>query len=154
MSGQVKQVFLGYPSYFVKYKKFRKWFHSAEGELWTILASKIIRQSNNKGYDIPNYVYKNYYLKNKLATSWSLEALAKEMGYSSGKGNIYNLIKKLEEKQYIDRHVVKFEGKKTSIYVLGYKAKTKENEEILYVYERIKEEIAKEENRRFEGKRN
>lgn len=133
------------PRRLTKNMDFRKWFFSTEGELWVILESKIIRKPNDKGYEIPNYVYKNFYKKGKLATSWSLEALAAELGYgSSGKSNVCKIIKRLEQKRLLKKHVVYIKNKKTTIYELGYIHK-QQNIEILYVYEKFKVDIKDQE---------
>lgn len=139
------------PRRLTKNRKFRRWFFSKEGELWSVLESKIIRRPNDKGYTIPNFVYENYYKKGKLATSWSLVSLAKELGYSdTGKSNVSKLIKKLESKGFLRKHVHEIKNQKVTIYELGY-LENKNYSEIPYAYEEFRKNIAIEENAELFG---
>lgn len=124
--------FFSIPLDVLKLQEFNKWLSSAEARLWLILNTKIVRQESDSW--LPNYVYENYYKNGKLATSWRLSALAKDMGLAENcEATISKYLTNLTKKKFIKKHAVFVKNKKINVYELGY-IENKKKAEILYTY--------------------
>lgn len=116
--------------------EFTKWLTTAEARLWMKLVVKVVSYPNKKTTNkVPTAVYEKYYTKGKLATSWALSTLAKELNYgSSGKSNMSRLVKKLEEKNFIKKKKIMVDGTDYTVYELGRVNKT-EHTDSFYAFE-------------------
>jgi hypothetical protein len=118
------------------------WAGTAEFRVFEFLKNTIVR---GKRKIDPLRLYVNFYLKGKLACSWSERVL--EARLNMNRGNIRRYIKSLENKGYIEREKVfnPIGEKKQTVFVLGtIKLSGLGNSETLFAYKNIWEESKEE----------
>jgi len=114
--GHRKIPHLRVPYNLLRSKTFIGWNKTPESAVWGFLVSYIIR---SEVYTGKVNIYNEFWKNGILASKWSLEDIAKRLGYAPNSGAVQKLVKKLHTQKLLKIHKSRIGRSEVNIYELG-----------------------------------